>query len=916
MNGWTKLTYLLWPSRRRAEEREMQEELASLRELDGGRELGNLTLAAENAREVWTWMWLERLAQDVRYAVRSMAHNKAFAAVAILSLALGIGATTAIYSFTEAILIRSLPVPEPRALVVMRWHAKTYTSAASSGFSYSTGGTHSNPGQGTIGTQFPYQALAIFQQNTGVLSSAFGYFAIDRLNVTVGGETEVVRGQYVSGDYFRGMAAPPAAGRLLFGNDDEAGAAPIVVLGHRYAQRRFGSAGQAVGQAIRVNDTPFTVVGVTQPAFFGAEPGSVPDVYLALRTKPMVERSATAAGLPQAYLDPNFYWIEIMGRLRPGISLEQAQSALGPQFRRFVEESATTDRQRADLPDLRLMRGAAGLDSLRRQYWKPLSILMAMVAVMLAIACANVANLLLARATARRREIAIRLGIGASRRRVIRQLLTESVVLSSIGGLLGVGIAYWGIRLLTALMANGRENFTLHAELNWRVLAVTLAISVLTGLLFGLAPALQATRVDLLSALKEIRAGALAAAARRPRLGLTQGLVVAQIALSLVLLVAAVLFGRTLGNLHGIELGFNREDVLLFTIRPGAAGYEGPARGRLYAELQERVSQIPGVRNVSLSARALPAGGGSMTLVTAEAAPPPPPPVPGQPAPNAAGVFTIGPSFFATMQIPLIGGREFDGRDVPGGTPVAIINQRLATVLKLQSPLGSTIRVGLDNTYQVVGVVSDALFLYLKEQRRPMVYFPYTQGSGFPSPAFPSQMTYEVRAAGNGLAHAGTVRQIVREIDSRLAVSDVKTQAAHIDQAISLEIALARLCSAFAILALVIACVGLYGTVAFAVTRRTGEIGIRMALGAQRTGILWMILRSVVVLELVGLAIGLPIVLTGSRYVESLLFGIAPTDPAALALAAGILLTAGLAASIIPARRAASIDPMAALRHE
>jgi predicted permease len=305
-----------------------------------------------------------------------------------------------------------------------------------------------------------------------------------------------------------------------------------------------------------------------------------------------------------------------------------------------------------------------------------------------------------------------------------------------------------------------------------------------------------------------------------------------------------------------------------------------------------------------------------MTLVTAEGAPALPPPAPGQPARNAAGVFTVGPSFFSTMQIPMTAGREFDARDTAGATPVAIINQKLAAILGQLSPIGSRISVGLENTYEVVGVVGDALFLTLKENRRPMVYFPYTQGSGFPSPAFPSEMTYEVRAAGNALALAGSVRQIVRQIDTRLAVSDVKTQATHIDQAISQEIVLARLCSAFAVLALVIACVGLYGTVAFAVTRRTGEIGIRMALGAQRTGILWMILRSVLVLELVGLAIGVPIVLAGSRYVESLLFGITPNDPAALAAAAGILLTAGLAASFMPARRAAGIDPMVAVRHE
>ena len=507
MSLWTKLTYLL-PSRSRAAERDMLEELASLKEMAGPGELGNLTLAAENARETWTWMWLERLGQDLRYARRSMFHNKAFTALAVLSLALGIGANTAIYSFMESILLRSLPVPEPESLVVMKWRSQTsYTSAASS-LSWSTEGTHTVPDEGTIGTQFPYSALELFQRNTDVLSSAFGYYVEDRLNVTIDEETVTVKGQYVSGGYFRGMAVPPSAGRLILPGDDENGAAAVAVLSHRFSQRRFGDARLAVGRTIRINDQPVSIVGVTPPGFFGGEPGSVPDLYVPMRAE-IVLNPASAAGIARKHMDSSYYWIEVMGRLKPGVDPARAQAVLAPQFRRFAEDSATTDKARADLPELRIVQGAAGLDSLRRQYAKPLYVLMAMVGLILLIACANVANLLLARATARRREIAVRLSIGASRMRVIRQLLTESVVLSSIGGVLGLLFASWGIGVLTLLLANGRENFTLHAELNWNVLGVTLALSVLTGLLFGLAPAIQATRVDLMPALKETRPGAL-----------------------------------------------------------------------------------------------------------------------------------------------------------------------------------------------------------------------------------------------------------------------------------------------------------------------------------------------------------------------------------------------------------------------
>jgi macrolide transport system ATP-binding/permease protein len=911
MSLWSKLTCLL-PSRSRAAERDMREELESLRGMAGPGELGNLTLAAEDARAAWTWMWLERLGQDLRYAGRSMFHNKAFTALAVLSLALGIGANTAIYSFMESILLRSLPVPESESLVVMQWRAEKQASTASSGISFSTGAPHTDPKGGRIGTQFPYPALELFERNTALLSTAFAYFVVERLSLTIDEETEAAKGQYVSGDYFRGMGVRPAAGRLILAGDDKAGDETVAVLSHRFSQRRFGDARLAVGRTIRINDKSFSVVGVTPPGFFGAEPGSVPDVYVPMRARMLLEPAWASA-----FLNPNFSWIEIMGRLKPGVGLAQAQAVLAPQFRRFAEASAATDRPHTEIPELRILEGGAGLDSLRWRYAKPVFVLMTMAGLILLIACANVANLLLARATARRREIAVRLSIGASRMRIIRQLLTESVALASIGGALGLAFAWWGIRVLTLLLANGRENFTLHAELNWNVMGVTFVLSVLTGLAFGLAPAIQATRVDLIPALKEIRPGALAGTASRStsRMGLSQILVVAQIAFALVLVVAAGLFGRTLSNLHAIELGFNRENVLLFTIRPGTVGYDGLALRRLYGDLREKLSQVPGVRSVSLSNRPLPAGGGTMALVTAVGVPPPPA-APGERAPNAAGFFSVGPAFFDTMQIPLTSGREFDERDEKGAPLVAVINQRLAKVLGLQNPVGRRISLTGQNTmYEIVGVVGDALFLGLKDEVRPMVYFPYLQDPYLRSAA-PGQMTYQVRAAGYPLGLSNTVRQIVRQIDSRIAVSDLKTQASHIDEAISQEIALARLCTVFALLALVIACVGLYGTVAFNVTRRTGEIGIRMALGAQRAGIIWLVLRSVLTLELLGLAIGVPVALAGSRYVESLLFGIKPNDPMALTAAVAVLLTAGLLASYVPARRASSIDPMVAVRHE
>lgn len=562
------------------------------------RELGNATLLQEETRRLWTWTTLEQLRQDLRYAARTMGANRTFTTLAVLSLALGIGANTAIYSFVESIFLRSLPVPEPQSLVVLKWRAKNFPSVVH-GFTMTTGGTHPDSSGGRVGSIFPYAALGLFQANTTVLSSAFCYMGADRLNVTAGGQTEAIASQYVSGDYFRGMGVPPAAGRLIMAEDDVAGAAPVAVMSHRMARQYFGQPAGAIGQAIRVNTTSFTVIGVTPPEFFGAEPAAAPELYLPLHTNLLLE----SAGAAKNYLDRTYYWIDIMARLKPGVSMAQAESVLGPQFRQFALDSASNERERSDIPELKVLEGAGGLDSLRFRYSKPLYILMAMVGMILVIACANIANLLLARATARRREMAVRLSMGASRFRVIRQLLTESVLLASTGGALGVMLAYWGIRFVTLLLSTGQEGFSLRAELNWHVLGVTLGLSIVTGLLFGLAPAVQATRVDVMPSLKESQPNVHSQGKRTAfrRMGLSRILVGAQMAFSLVLLMAAGLFAQTLSKLHSIHLGFNRENVLLFTIKPRAAGYEGAALAQLYGTLRERLGRIPGVRAASFS---------------------------------------------------------------------------------------------------------------------------------------------------------------------------------------------------------------------------------------------------------------------------------------------------------------------------
>jgi predicted permease len=898
-----RLQYYL---RRRQFEEELDEEMRHHLALAGKKHFGNVTLLKEDSRAMWTWTFWEQLAQDLRYALRTMRNNRAFTALVVLSLALGIGANTAIYSFMDSILLRALPVSDPESLVVMNWHSKP-SERGKFVMHAMSGTTYGDSKSGTTSGIFPFPAFELFDKNDAVFSSVFAYHASRELNVNVKGQAELASAEYVSGDYFRGLAVPPAAGRPIIADDDRVGAPSVAMLSFGYSHKRFGGPASAAGQSILINNLPFTVAGVTPPGFFGVDPGAAPDVYLPMHADTVVDPYRYAVNGEQ-YLDQNYYWIEAMGRLRPGVSLAQAEAALAPAFHQWVAATAHTDPERANLPELRLQPGAAGLNSLRRRYSKPLYVLMTLVGLILAIACANVANLLLARAAARSREIALRLSVGAGRFRVIRQLLTESVLLASLGGVLGVFVAIWGIRFLTLLLANGQSNFTLRAELNWRVLGVAIALSLLTGVLFGLAPAIRSTRVDVISAMKETRAGALGGPRSFGRAGLSQALVVAQIALSLLMLVAAGLFVRTLSNLQSIELGFNRENLLLFELNALQAGHKGPEVAAFYANLLKKFQTIPGVRDASLSNYALAEAGWSLGISIA-----------GKETDPGDRMLAVGPGFFNTMQIPILAGREIGDRDQSGSLSVAVVSESYAkTNFSNQNPLGQHITIEgrvdgrpTSRELEVVGVARNAGYGPLKRKVPPVLYIAYNQG--FPEP---QRMVYELRTAGDPLRFVNTVRDIVHQTDPRVPLSDVRTQAAAIDRTINQEIVFAELCTAFAILALVIACVGLYGTVSYNVARRTGEIGIRMALGAQRGKVVRMILNQVIVLAAVGLAIGIPAAFGASKLVASFLYGMKPNDPLAITAAVVVLLGAAILAGYAPARRASRIDPMVALRHE
>ncbi len=557
------------------------------------RRFGNAGRKHEESREVWMTRFLSELGQDVRYGCRTMAANKAFSALASLLLALGIGANTAIYSFMESILLRSLPVADPESLVVLNWHSRPPYNASKQWVHVMHGvqGLAWPGGKGVmVSGMFPYGAFETLREENSVFSTLFGYLNGLTHNLSIHGQATTASTEYVTGEYFRGLAVSPAAGRLIDSEDDRPGAAPVAVISFATSQNRFGGPPNAIGQSILVDNIPFTVIGVAPPEFFGVDPAVAPEVYLPLHTNVLLDGARAA----RMYGDENFYWIEMMGRLRPGVSMAQAQAALAPRFHQWVATTATTDGERAKLPALILNPGAEGLGSLRRQYSKPLYVLLAMVGLILAVACANIANLLLARAAARRREMAVRLSLGAGRFRVMRQLLTESVMLASLGGAFGVSFAIWGVRTLTLLLSRGQENFTLHAELNWNVLGVTAALSVVCGLLFGLAPAIQSTRPDVMPALQDGRGGG-------PRRRAQHVLVVAQIAISFLILVAAGLFVRTLNKLHSVQLGYARENILLFSLNARQAGHRDPEITTFYANLRKRFESIPGVSSATLS---------------------------------------------------------------------------------------------------------------------------------------------------------------------------------------------------------------------------------------------------------------------------------------------------------------------------
>lgn len=878
-------------------------------------ELGGVEQAKHRVRETLSAQPLDALLRDTSYAFRAMRRQKSFTTLAVLCLALGIGANTTIFSFMDAVLFRSLPVDEPDELVILRWTANPPNESVP--WAMPTPFDLVAVDSRLRSDSWPYPVFASFAEQHDLFADVFGIQPVQQLRVEDGAGPPA-DGLYVTGNFFRSLGVDAAVGRLLTDQDDRFDAAPAVVLSSVFSAERFGSPDAAVGRVIRFNGVAFTVVGVTEPSFFGLDPERRPSFYLPLKAGPLLAAAspplAFAGGSSrfaailvgnelQMYGDPGFYWVSAWARLKPGVSRGQVEARLRPQFEQLFAANADNPDALRNVPRLEVAAGAEGLDGMRRNYGETLLVLFAMVVVILTVACASIASLLLERAAARRREMAVRMSLGAGRSSVIRQLLTESLLLALIGGACGIVLSVGGTQALAALLAPGVDGALFRAELNWPVLALTFGVTVLTGVLFGLAPAVHATRVAVFPALKGARTSTSDAPKGRRRAAFGQVLVVAQIALSLVLLIGAILFAATLSNLRSTDLGFNQEGLLLATIDTTRAGYRGDAVKPFYATLHDRLSQLPGVDGASLSWSVL-AGGGAYVRSVA---------VPGANAQRSdVNVQVVGRSFFETMEIAVLSGRSISDWEVDAGEPVAVVDRRFAeTFFPGVDPVGRTIDVQDEGELRIVGVSANARHDAIRSDARPVVYYTYTWD---PHPLF--GMTLELRTQREPLSYADTLRDVVRDLNPEVQVSSIRTQTANTDRSIRREILFAHLSNAFALVALVIACAGLYGTVSYATARRTPETGIRMALGATRAVVIRRALRQVLGLGLAGLGVGIPAALVASRYIESFLWGVAPQDPMIVTGAALAVLLAVAAAGYVPARRAAKVDPMAALRSE
>lgn len=856
-------------------------------------EFGSVDARKDECRDALGLRLIYEAAADLRYAFRMLRQAPGFTAVAVVSLALGIGANTAIFTLMETALWKTIPVKNPEQLRLFSWVSGRHTVMDSLWGNYS-----STPTGGATSTSFSYAVFKAMQRPNSGFQSVFAFKPISHMTAVVRGKAQIIDGELVSGNYYGSLGLVPIMGRPIVPMDDATpGAGAVAVVSDAFWARDFGRDPAAIGAKIELNQFPVTIVGVNPPSFHGMETGGHPDVFFPLSMQPLILPNDFAKN-GNLLIDPDNWWLLVMGRLGAGINDEKAQAALGLVLTQTVRDTLPNRRTRAQ-PRLRLATGSRGLDELRSQFRKPLLVLMALVGLVLLIACANLANLLLSRATARQREISVRLALGAGRWRIARQLLTEGLVLAGTGGAAGV-LAGYGLRnSIPRLLVNSWTPNPLEAQFDLPVLLLSIGITLLTGILFSLAPAWQSARGEINAALK----GGMRATMSLPRLVTGKALVILQVCLSVLLLVGAGLFIRTLVNLQSADLGFNPARVLLFTIDPPRTRYKSEQSVALFERIQEKIAALPSVQSVSLSAAALVANNRSRTSVSPKGSGA----RPGEG--QTAWRNTVGPDFFHTMEIPILYGRSFNAHDRSNSPRVAIVNQEFVRqFFSSTNPLGKVF--GNDTEYQIIGVCGNAKYSDIRSTVPPTFYLPYTQIAEL------GPMTFEVKTAAGQAGMVKAIREAVRSVDKDLPVSDVRTQTEQIDATISNERAFAALSSGLGLLALILAAVGIYGVIAYSVARRTGEIGIRMALGAQRGQVLRMILRESLFLAVAGVVAGLMVAICLTRYVTGMLYGLKPYDPMTIAGAVLAIVAVALFAACWPARRASRLDPMVALRHE
>ena len=855
-------------------------------------DLGGVGKVREECRDARKVDWIQDFVQDLRFGVRMLRKAPGFTAVAILTLALGIGANTAIFSLMNAVMLRELPIQQPDRVVLF-------------GDGRARGSTDSFGQTQLYSYWFYHEARArnnSFSELSGVLSLTFnGMHGAVASSATL----EPMNVQVVSGTYFTMLGVSPALGREFTAADDEPeGAHPIAVISYSWWKRRFARGPDVLGQTITFGSTVCKIIGVAPPEFFGTTVGQSPDLWIPLSMEKQV--SPGWNGLD----DKGFASLHVFGRLKAGVSVAQAQAEVNLLAQQLWREAiggklSADDEEHLKHSYIELTSAARGISRLRFEFSQPLKILMGIVALVLLIACANIANLLLARSANRQREIAVRTAVGAGRVRVFRQLLTESLLLACLGGVVGLLFASWASRAILAWISAGPEPLPLNIAPDVRLLAFTFLISLVTALLFGTLPALRSTHVNLTDAFKSGRG----AAALGVRSRFSSALIVSQVALSFVLLIGAGLFLRTLVNLTHVNTGFDEKSVLLFAIDPPAVGYKVDSRlVNLYQQLEQRVAAEPGVLADSVSLLTFNQGGWSTSVSV----------LGGGPSlsdnPNVMH-NAVGRGYFATMGIPLLTGRVFGPQDTATSAKVAVINQTMA---RLYFPDGSPIgrRFGIESDpahaadFEVIGVVKDAKYESLDESPQPGAYYLYSQVLKH------FYYDFEVRYSGDAHAIIAEVRSGGASVDASLPLVYQGTLAEQVHRSVASQSLIARLSAFFGFLAVFLASIGIYGLMSYGVARRTNEIGIRVALGAPRSRVFWMILRDGLLFGSIGLALGVLIALAAGRLVSSMLFGVKPSDPATMIVAATLLVVLNVAAGYLPARRAMRVDPMVALRYE